>query len=174
MSRDVKRALFLAIAILNSASDAPAQSIEDRVRPGMTVEVLDDQGERHKGRVESVDADVLRLSRAGDVERIPTDRIVLVEKPLRVGNTGMAIGTIAGASLGIVAGARSRDNPIGPVLGAAILGGTSGLVGGGVGLLIDAIVHRRRTLYARPPRVTVGVVPVATSRLTGATVSLSW
>jgi hypothetical protein len=174
MSGDVKRALFLAGAILISTQGAWAQEIDDRVRPGMTVEVVDDQGERHKGRVETVTADLLRLSRAGDIEAIPAQRIVLIEKPLRVGNTGMVIGTIAGASLGIAAGVRSRETPLGPVLAAAILGGTFGMVGGGAGLLIDGIVHRRRTLYERPPKMTVDVVPFATSRLTGAIVSISW
>jgi hypothetical protein len=99
---------------------------------------------------------------------------VLIEKPLRVGNTGMVIGTIAGASMGVVAGARSRGTPIPPVIAAGILGGTAAIVGGGFGLLVDAIVHRRRTLYERQPKVTVDVVPIAASRLTGATVTISW
>ena len=172
MNRELTRTLCLAMAILAPASAARAQQIDDRVRTGMMVEVFDDQGDRHKGRVASVTADLLRLSWAGDIDVIAADRIVRIEKPLRVGNAGLLIGAAAGASLGIAMGARSRDNPIGPVLGAAVLGGTTGLVGGGVGLLLDAIIHRQRTLYERAPALTV--VPVTTSRLRGATVSISW
>jgi hypothetical protein len=174
MSGDLKRTLCLAMAIMAPASGARAQEIDDRVRTRMIVEVFDDQGDRHKGRVASVTADLLRLSWAGGIDAIPADRIVRIGKPLRVGNTGLVIGAAAGASLGIAAGVRSRDNPIGPVIGAVILGGTTGLAGAGAGLLIDAIVHRRRTLYERPPAVIVSLVPIATSRRTGATVSITW
>ncbi len=174
MSRHSVTALVIALGMLMSTAGASAQEIDDRVRPGMTVWVYDDRGDRHRGRVEWVSPDAIRLFRLGDVEEIAADRIVRIYKPGEFRQRGAVIGTIGGMTVGVVAGVLAEGNPLTRTLAASSLGWIFSIVGGGIGLAIDSIIHRPRTLYERPPIVKVGVAPIVSSRSTGALVSVVW
>jgi hypothetical protein len=159
--------------MLMSAAGASAQEIDDRVRPGMSVWVLDDLGDRHRGRVESVSRDLIRLSRFGTIEAIPAENILRIEQPQRIGNGG-AIGLYAGMAVGFYAGITSSGNALTRVLATSATAYSGALVGAGIGLCIDAFIHRPRTLYERPPIVRIGVAPIANSRSAGGVVTVTW
>jgi hypothetical protein len=169
----VRSATFLAIALLTFATGALAQSLDQKVRTGMAVVVVDDWGDRYRGRVEHVSADRIRLFHLGDLVEISADAIRRVDKPQELGN-GAAIGAVGGISLGIVVGVTTKDSPLPRLIGVPILAGVFGIVGEAMGLLIDAVIHRPRTLYVRPAHVIVGVVPVTTFRSKGVAVNVSW
>ena len=169
----VRLATFLVIALLTFASGAPAQALDQKVRTGMRVVVFDDWGDRYRGRVEHVSADRIRLFHLGDLVEISADAILRIDKPQGQGN-GATIGRVSGMTLGLVAGVAAKESPLPRVVSVPILAGVFGVVGEGIGLLIDAVIHRPRTLYVRPPRVIVGVVPVTAFRSKGVAVHVSW
>ena len=169
----LRLATFLAIATVTFGSSASAQAIDDKVRIGMTVAVFDDWGDRYRGRVEHVSADRIRLRHLGDLVEISADAILRIEQPQRQGK-GAMIGLLSGMTLGVAAGIANTDAPLPRVISVPILAGLAGLVGEGIGLLIDVIIHRPRTLYVRPPRVIVGVGPVTAHQSKGLAVKVTW
>jgi len=173
MHEFLRVATFLTVAMATCGSRAAAQAIDDTVRPGMTVAVLDAWGDRYRGRVEHIAADRIRLWHLGDLVELSADAVVRIDQPQGQGK-GMTIGLSSGIALGAAAGIATGGSPMPRVISVPILAGVGGLVGQGIGLLVDAVVHRPRTLYERSPRVIVGVSAVTVSRSKGVAVKVSW
>ena len=169
----LRTATILALVTVTFGPSASAQTIDDKVRIGMTVAVFDDWGDRYRGRVEQVSADRIRLRHLGDLVEISADAILRIEQPQGQGK-GAMIGLASGLTLGAAAGIANTHSPLPRLIGVPILAGIAGLVGEGIGLLIDAVIHRPRMLYVRPPRVIVGVAPLTASQSKGLAFKVSW
>ena len=51
------------------------------MKRGLVVSVVDEQGRKVEGRVETVSGEALRVSKRGVSQEIPVDRIVRIDRP---------------------------------------------------------------------------------------------
>jgi hypothetical protein len=174
MSASVPTALMVALLSASSAAAQTAQpAIQETVQTGLKVTITDDRGVMIEGRVEGVSDQAVRLAVNGGLKDIPVEQIIRIERPDGIENgalgglgVGVALGTMS-AITAISGGSRGAGFAIGSIVG-------NGVICAGIGLLIDAAVDGRETLYERGKRVEMRVTPIVDRGVRAAAVSLSW
>jgi hypothetical protein len=172
----------LALAASLLASPALAQTegpiVSSLVKPGQTVEVIDDQGQEIRGKVRALSAEALTLDRKGTPTEIRFERITQIARPHDGLGNGALIGLGAGVAFGLLASTAGSDDCegyyyCGPgwVIGSALVFGG---IGAGIGVGIDALIRHDRVIYRRDGRRQTRVAPVVGPGVGGAVVSVTW
>lgn len=177
----------LPFALLACALATPAVAqtegllLNGVLRRGQTVEVIDDQGRETYGRIRALSSAVVTLERDGESTDVPFDRIAQISRPHDTLANGAWIGLGAGAAFGLLAGTVGSSCEADYYLGcpneaqwavASTL--VMGAIGAGVGVAIDAMIHRERVIYRRDAHRQTRVAPVLGPASVGATVAVSW
>jgi hypothetical protein len=172
----------IAALIILAAATAEAQELAGTfdqlrvlVKPGDTLTVVDDSGQRVEGKVSSLSASALSLTVSGKPRQFLSTDIDTIEKrgPDSLKNgalIGLAIGGGIGAA-GMIALAATADNPGAFVaVGLLMYGG----IGAGIGSGVDALIEGRRVIYARSGSAgsTLTVAPLLGKTRKGMRVSL--
>ena len=148
--------LALALWVL-SAPPARAQDTFDdlvhRIRQGQTVIVIDQQGGKTQGRVESVSPTALVVN-YGLSQTFAPSEVRLVKKPDHVWD-----GAIKGAAFGVIPavlfGALDCDDCVPGALAALSIG-----VGAGAGVAIDALFGPKTVFRGGSPPPRVSLAPI--------------
>jgi hypothetical protein len=183
MTPMLRARLVLAASLLASPAFAQSDgaSMRTLVKLGQTLEVIDDQGQEVRGRVRSLSADALTLDRKGTQTEIPFQRITQIARPNDNLANGALIGLGAGVAFGLVGATVGTDDCDevyyecygGPrFIAAAAL--VFGAIGAGIGVGVDALIHRERVIYRRDGRRQTRVAPVVGPGVGGAVVSVTW
>jgi len=148
-------------AVLLLATTATAQSfaaLEKQTTLGSTLYVVDNAGEETKGRLVTLSDLSLTLQVDGARQQFALADVARVERQKRDSvRNGVLIGAAVGALAGFTLG-KSLDSPAcprrGPECGqGALIGTINGAFWGAVGgWIVDALVHRRETVYTAHPR----------------------
>jgi hypothetical protein len=160
------------------------ERIRGSVKDGQRVVVIDDQGRELAGKIDRVGADSLRLL----VRDQPTDvrlaDIVRIDRPPDTLANGAGIGFGVGAVLGLTAlaleDARACDPGVwfdcsDPSIASYVLVPlVTGGLGTAIGVGIDALVRRDRTIYQRGRTVRTTVVPAIGHGMRGVVLAVSW
>jgi hypothetical protein len=185
MSR-ISRLGSVTLMLLIAASPAAAQTGPSRiaglVKNGQKVSIIDDEGRELEGRIDGLSADSLGVVVNGRRTDLPFERIVRIDHPHDGLGNGALIGLASGAGivfLGAVLDNRSCTGPNAhcpppPAWFVFWAAGGMGAVGAGVGVGIDAIIHRDRAIYRRGTGARTTVAPAVGPGLRGAVVSVSW
>jgi hypothetical protein len=155
-------------------AQVPSELSETRLRPGRTVAITDEQGEKITGPFRSLDADRISIGQDGKVRDVRLAQVLRIEEVDDLKN-GMLIGLGIGAGLFIVEAIAAQSDGITlNAAGYALVGSIYAGLGAGIGAGIDALVGGNKTIYRRgsTPRVTVG--PTLRPRRAGVDVVLSW
>ncbi|HVH29313.1 MAG TPA: hypothetical protein VM818_21310 [Vicinamibacterales bacterium] len=185
MQRTVPILVFLLSLGAVAHAQAPAtlfSELQTRLKVGETVMVTNDSGETVKGRVVQVSGTVLVLrGRAGDLHVAASD-VQRIERPRDTfwngALTGSAVGFGAGALLA------ATDDCSGPGIGPCFsdtegvfyVGGIMGLMGLGVGVAVDAILHRERVVFVRTQSdsARVAIAPFLSPGRAGLLMQVGW
>jgi hypothetical protein len=167
MVRTLNLTLFASLAFAVAASaqqpvDAFSQ-LPERVKPGSVVIVIDEQGQRTKGKITNLSPTSLQILTTGLRERhlsFPADRVWHVNRVDSRLN-GFLIGTVVGAVPGILIGVgfmtyctnEATTCPSAP----AIFGTTTGLLGGWIGYGIDGLIDGQELVYSRKAAARPGI-----------------
>jgi len=145
--------ILFAVSALPARAQDTFDDLARKIRQGQTVIVIDQQGGRTQGRVESVSATALVVD-YGRSQTFAPSEVRLVKKP-----DHMWDGAIKGAALGLIPavlfGALDCDDCAPGALVALSVG-----VGAGAGLAIDALVGPK-TVFRRDgaaPRVSLAPI----------------
>lgn len=176
MTPRIATAAMFAMWIMSGpvAAQTPPDAIQQEVKPGQQVAVIDEQGRRFRGRVVEVSADSLTVAKGGDRTTVPYPSVVRIDlvDDLRKGTT---VGALVGAGLlAFVAGAAHQD---GITLNAAGYGAFAALycgAGAAIGAGIDALIGGDRRLYQRSGTTDFSVAPVLGRGRVGAVVGITW
>lgn len=176
---------LLALTLVLPAPHAFAQETSRTagidVHVGQRVWITTDDGAEHAGRIDQLTPAAIALDRGAGATLVPLARIRRIEATDTLGN-GIAIGTAAGfAGLGGVAAWVTNaacDNEGGTcglsTIGRLTLFGIVGAgAGAGVGALVDALHHGRRTIYEHRG-VTIAGGPVVSRGVRGVSMSIRW
>jgi hypothetical protein len=128
------------------------------LKPGNVVFVTDENGTQTKGKVTELSPASVQLL-TGMFERtvvFPSDRVMRVSR-VDSRRNGFWIGTAIGAVPGIILGSLFNEycyNEGGGHCPAmiAIVGGSTGLIGGWIGYGIDGAINGQTLVYARKPQ----------------------
>ncbi|HET7217656.1 MAG TPA: hypothetical protein VFJ02_06390 [Vicinamibacterales bacterium] len=175
-------ALVLALAPRFAAAQDAAPRIDQLVKRGEKVVVMDEDGQEIEGRIESISASTVALRVDGAPVDMPFDRIVRIDRPRDGLGNGALIGmgtTVSLSMIGLVAAQSSCEDryyncsspPFWVVLWAA---GSSAAIGAGIGVAIDALIHSERAIYRRGGGVRTTISPAIAHGVRGASVSVSW
>lgn len=166
----VRNGVLILALIAACAHPATAQTTVDTfgelaqvLKPGNTVFVQDEKGERTKGKISELSDASIQLMTGGFRNRtltLPADRVMRVSKVDSKWN-GFVIGVIAGMVPGLVLGYGFKnwcENESGSHCNNAYAytGGVFGLAGGWIGSAIDGTIDGQ-TLVFRRPGVTTSV-----------------
>ena len=173
------------VALASSLCAAPVFGQTDAhvsrlVERGQTVEVRDDDGREVRGRIRALSSVTMTLEVADDVFEIPVAKIIRITRPADSLANGALIGLGAGAAFGLLAstvGTSDCDGYYGCPQGAGFVVGSTlvfGAVGAGIGVGVDALIHRERVLYRRDAGRRTRVTPVVGPGVAGAMASISW
>ena len=157
-----------SVAAAQTAAQSPPQ-----LAPGQHVWVRTFDGVAHEGRVAQVSPASIQVTTPGEDVSWVWAEVWKVETPDPIWNglrNGAIAGSIAGAVFGMGLGYGMRcKSDCGPDYNVArdVAGGALivGVVGAGYGLacgaLLDAVVHRRRTVYeAQGPALDIDIRPL--------------
>src|SRR5688572_28043798 len=147
----------IAALIILVASTAEAQELAGTfdqlrvlVKPGDTLTVVDDSGQRVEGKVSSLSASALSLMVSGTPRQFLSTEVNTIEKrgPDSVKN-GALIGLAIGAGIGtagmVALVATAEDDVVGfMAVGVLMYAG----IGAGIGTRIDSLIEGRRAIYA--------------------------
>jgi hypothetical protein len=178
---------WLSFVLLVCCPSAWAQEVEQiraRVKDGQRVVVIDDQGRELAGRLDGIGADSLRLL----VRDQPTDvkfaDIVRIDRPPDTLANGAAIGFGVGAALGLTALALEDARACDPgawfdcsdpsLASYVVVPLITGGLGTAIGVGIDALVRRDRSIYRRGGHVRTTVAPAIGRGARGVVLSVSW
>jgi hypothetical protein len=176
-----RRTALLILFSVSTGSAALAQTAREAsgelgavLRPGMTVWITDSAGREEKTRIVGVSGDIVTAT-AGDVaRRLRTTDIMRV----RARHTDSVLnGALIGAGAAVASGVflctltepweNCRDD-IGPMV-------RIGAIGAGVGIGIDALIRRRRTIYeAAPGSARLRASPILARHAAGVLVSVDF
>jgi hypothetical protein len=173
----------IAAQIILVAGTAQAQELAGTfdqlrvlVKPGDTLTIVDDSGQRIQGKVSSVSASALSVTISGTPRQFLSTEVNTIEKrgPDSLKNgalIGLAVGGGIGAAGMIALAATAESNP-----GAFVVAGVLmyGGIGAGIGAGFDALIEGRRVIYARSgsPATALTVAPMLTRSRRGMRVSL--
>jgi ribosomal protein L30/L7E len=160
-------------------TDTPLARLVER---GQTVEVRDDDGREVRGRIRAVSAATMTLEGADDVFEIPVAKITRIARPADSLADGALIGFSAGAVFGLLGSTVGTSDCdayyYGPCPeGAGFVVGSTlvfGAIGAGIGVGVDALIHRGRVIYRRDAGRQTRVTPVVGKGVAGAMASISW
>jgi hypothetical protein len=173
----------IAVVLLLVAATAEAQELAGTfdqlrvlVKPGDTLTVVDDAGQRVEGNVSSLSASALSLTVSGTTRQFRSTDVNTIEKrgPDSLKNgalIGLAIGGGIGAAGMIALAATAEDNVVGlAAVGMLMYAGS----GAGIGTGVDALIEGRRVIYARSgsARSALTVAPLLGKTRKGMRVSL--
>ena len=153
------------------------------VKPGQTVEVIDDQGQEIQRQSRGCLADSLSLITEGHAERDSVRRITQIARPNDGLGNGALIGLGTGAIVGFLAstvGMESGDEceltfgPCGEQQFSMTAALVFGAVGTGLGVLVDALIRRDRVLYRRASGSRTYLTPLIGPHVRGAAIGFSW
>ncbi len=176
---------FAAVVLASSTVVAQSEhdAIRGHVKDGQKVSITDSQGNEINGRIHAITSDGLSLAAHGKTTDVPYDKIVKIDRPHDGLANGTLIGLATGAAIGLLAIANedshdcphnllfcSDPNAATYAAGALVMGG----VGAGVGVAIDALIHRERQIYRRAGQARVTVNPALRHGSRGGVVSVSW
>ena len=178
------RALFSTAALFAlwpqvAAAQAPpptAESFADLsrvVKPGALVIVTDDKGRRTRGTVTAVSGAAIELRRYTTLVKIPADSVRVVSRvdSRREGFTiGFLAGAVAGGALGVemVKFCEDFGEDDGCPAAIPIIGGVFGLIGGGLGALVDNLITGETPVFTRPrPTARLRLAPLMGRRSAG-------
>ena len=149
------------------------------VKPGDTIVVRDDHGQSIKGKIQSLTSTTLEIADKGQIrEFTPNGILDISQRRSDSLANGAGAGALAGGlvgTLGVIAGCRESTG-CNAGIGAAAIGIYAGL-GAGVGVLIDALVTHRQTIYAGPKASVLrrlDMKPIVTKDRKGAAVAFSF
>lgn len=148
----------IAALIVLAAATAEAQELAGTfdqlrvlVKPGDTLTVVNDSGQRVEGKVSSVSASALSLTVSGTPRQFLSTEVNTIERrgPDSLKNgalIGLAIGGGIGGAGMIALAATAEDNVAGfMAVGVLMYAG----IGAGIGTGFDALIEGRRVIYAR-------------------------
>ena len=177
----LQRTCAVLLIIAGHAGLAAAQTIPDSfkdlqflVAAGDRVEIVDATGTTIKGRISEMGTSSLSIASSDGIRQFREDDVTLIRQrkqdPVR---NGMLLGTVMGATLGVVAELSCAEycpKPGVMTFGAAIWGF-------GMGTVIDALHSAKRDVFRRGPdhaSTSLTVAPVVGRRAAGAQVALRW
>jgi len=172
---------FVCVLTFAAAAPAAAQdsfaSVQDRLRPGDTVVIVDDGGVETRAKVLSVGVSELRVSSDGH------ERVWREENTWRIARhgdsvrNGMMWGAVAGAGAGVVGGLalasllmNEGHDSAGPFL---FVVGAGALSGAGIGAGFDALIRGRTLIYQKRSQRVV-LTPSLTPRVQGLRVAVNF
>ena len=144
----------------NAIAQEPVASFAELptvVTKGAVVFVLDDKGERTKGKITELSPTTLQITTGGVFSRtlsFGADRVARVSK-IDSRLNGFLIGAVAGAVPGLILGHTfnqycKNESPDYCPVAYAYAGGLLGLVGGGIGYAIDGAINGQTLVFRRP------------------------
>jgi hypothetical protein len=150
--------ILLAFFIFGTVAYAqePARSLDQLklvLAKGDKIALVDSSGKSIKGNVTRFDSEGLDLRTGGKIQTFSSSDIQQItrkkaDSPLNGILTGAGIGFGVTLPFNLIL-AGSGDISNGMALASS---GLWGLIGGGIGALIDAAVHEKQLVYARPKR----------------------
>jgi hypothetical protein len=152
---------ILSMAVLGSLvevahAQTPATSfaeVASRLRMGETVIATTEAGEAVRGKVEDVTDTTLLLRRRQDERTFSASDVRRIERPTDTlwngALAGLAVGFGVGALAASVDDCRGLGAPCFSGGFAFAAGGMTGLMGMGVGAVVDALIHRERLVFVR-------------------------
>jgi hypothetical protein len=160
MTTHIAASVLVAIGLIGGTKSAEAQAVEQAasfeqlqmlVRPGNVITVIDDAGAKLRGRLISLSSSSLKLDlgngqRTFEQARVQTIRQRRADSLADGAWTGLAVGMVIPA----IALLLLHDECY---CGAAEVAGVIGAYGGvgaGIGVGIDALVRRTKTIYSAP------------------------
>ena len=173
---------LVALAPITAAAQGTPAPLEQLVKRGETVVVVDDTGREIEGRIESVSSEVLALRVHGHPVDLAIGRVVRVDRPRDGLGNGALIGMGTAVSLSMVALIGAQNSCDGGRYGCASppppwvvlwAAGSSAALGAGIGVGIDALIHRERAIYRRGS-LRAAVAPTIARGVRGASVSVTW
>lgn len=180
MTRIVRSLLLLLFLIPVPAWAQPTGSLGElrqRLSIGTTVIVTDRDGHETRGRVTDLSEKEVKLALRSGERRFADDEIALIQhRPVDNVLDGVAIGAAAGAgSVAAIALIVCGDCDFGRDAGEVL--GVYGLIGGGIGLVVDLGIRAWHPIYVRGVRqsaspVTMKIAPLVGRKSGGAASSL--
>ena len=161
----------------NISASTPSPTDWQRVKPGRTVWVTTNTGSVVHGKIAAISDSGLIMRDQGREVTIGLADVRLVEgrDSLRNGlQIGMATGAVAGGLLfaGLAQACEGGQGCSGDATGAILAGGALGAAGGSlVGLMLDALIPGRQTLFGG---TTTVVTPVITPNKKAIDVAIRW
>jgi len=159
----------------------PVSTFEE-LRSGLTfkkndvIQITDDSGRKISARVAAFSAETLTVKANGVQHEFKESQVREISRPKPDSlKNGMFLGLGAGAGAGLVATAMTCPNDpecsanAGPILVLVFMGG-----GLGVGALVDSMIHKNETIFARrgsESKVTLMAAPILGRQTKGAQVS---
>ena len=177
LERLVLLVLFLAwtaCAVSAQTNAAAPHSLESTLRPGMTVWITESSGREEKTRIVSVASDIVTATSGADTRRFRTADITRVRaRHFDSVLNGALIGAGAAVAAGLFLCTRTepwencRDD-VGPML-------RIGALGAGIGIGVDALIRRRRTIYeAARGSTRLSAGPIAGRHARGIRISVTF
>jgi hypothetical protein len=162
-----------------ASAQTDADEIRRRVKEGQKIVIADDQGRELTGRIGELRADALMLLVGRNRTDVPYDRILRIDRPHDGRMDGALIGFGIGAGLGLLAAVAAANDDSGwgspdPTHVARVAPLMLGGIGAGIGVGLDALIHRDPSLYRRQGTSRIGVSPALGRGGQGVAVSVSW
>ncbi len=135
----------------------------------MTVWITDAIGREEKARIVGVSGGIVTITGGGAIRCLRTSEIsrVSVRQPDTV-ISGALIGAGAAVASGLFVCRLTEPWEVCRDIGVRI-----GAIGAGVGIGIDALIHRRRIIYEAPPRtMRLRTLPIVARRAAGLQLTL--
>jgi hypothetical protein len=169
MGRTLSIAMFASLVFATSASAQEKVPVDafsrlpERVKPGTVVIVIDEKGQRTKGKISDLSPTSLQLMTSGWNEHpvsFTADRVFRVSRLDSQWN-GFLIGTVIGAVPGILFGVmfttyctnEASSCPAAPVY----FGALTGLAGGWIGYGIDGLINGQELVYSKRTATPPGI-----------------
>jgi len=157
---------LMVLALLSSAgafAQEPATSLDQlklTLEKGDKVTVVDSSGRSIKGRIENIAPDALDVTAEGKLRSFRVDdlsRITRRKADSVLNGTLIGAGVGFGASLPLFLALAEHDEK-GWAVGYA---GMWGLIGAGIGAIVDVAVREKQTVYFRPKsRISWDISPI--------------
>lgn len=162
--------LVTAGTVCAQETDEAAVRLRDQFRTGDRV-TLSLKDMVIEGKLLAIEPDALRVQTAKGMSLVPFAAVDEASRKRMGTLLGLVIGTGAGAAWGLmfaVAGGATADDGVTSI----VLCWTG--VGAAVGVGIDSVLNRKRTVYRRNVKSHVSLSPVLAPRAAGMHVSMTW
>jgi hypothetical protein len=199
MIRSFRLALLMNVCTMSVASAQPLPSSSEdfsAMTRGRELIVVEESGVENTGRLLRVTPDTLTMTIRGKTHTFPRQQVTAIFERGDSVKNGTVIGLVAGAAIGLTAGASKSTcgrNNVGFGLITAYLdyspctlnervgqglreGALLGLLGAGIGAAVDAVIPGRRVLYQKQPTAAaaISIAPSLAPSAVGLLGSVSW